>query len=176
MDIREQLLRQHSKANTQAIAAWIGDDPQRFATLMACLMEGEVVPVQRASWVVSDVGCVYPHLLLPHLDALLDAVATPMHLGVQRNVLKAIAETHMVGTELQEGRLVDLCFTLVADPATPVATQVHAIQCILNRLPQYPDLAIELRPLLEDGLRHASPGYTSKAKYALKLMNKLPKQ
>ena len=97
MNLREQLLLTHSKVNTQTIAAWIGSDAQRFGALMACLMEHEVVPVQRASWVVSEVGCVHPHLLLPHLNALLDAMAAPLlHMEI------VVVATRVLSTQLRE--------------------------------------------------------------------------
>jgi hypothetical protein len=44
MDIRESLLREHSKANTKAVAQWIGRDPERFASLGGVFPERRVPP------------------------------------------------------------------------------------------------------------------------------------
>lgn len=175
MHLRQQLYQEHSKANTRLMAEWIGDDAVRFAALIDCFSEQDKLLVQRSSWVISEVGCVYPHLLLAHLDRLLESVANPLHPAVQRNILKAIAETRLTGSDEQEGTLVDICFHLIADPKTLVAAQVNAIQCILNRLPQYPELAVELEPLVEAGMHKESPAFRSKGKYALKQIQKRKK-
>ena len=47
------------------------------------------------------------------------------------------------------------------------------MQYIANLLPRYPDLAIELRPILEDGMEEGSAGFKSRGKKILKLINKL---
>jgi len=60
MNLRTQLLFTHSKVNTQRIAAWIGQDAERFSELVTILLHDEVRVVQRAAWVLSEVGCAQP--------------------------------------------------------------------------------------------------------------------
>jgi hypothetical protein len=173
MDIHQQLLKKHTKENTRLITEYIGSDPERYATLMRIFKSEGWVAVQRGAWVVSEVGMKYPALLIPHLDDLISAIESAPHPAIARNGLKVIAETKIPLTEDQEGRIVQLSFELLADPKVPVAIQVFAMQCIANLLTVYPDLAIELKTLLEEGMEHGSPGYRSRGKKILKQIAKM---
>lgn len=173
MDIHQQLLKEHSKENTRLITEYIGSDPERYATLMGIFNSEGWMAVQRGAWVVSEVGMRYPKLLIPHLDDLISAIESPPHPAIVRNGLKVIAETKIPLTEDQEGRIVQLSFELLADPKVPVAIHVFAMQCIANLLTVYPDLAIELKTLLEEGMEHGSPGYRSRGKKILKQIGKM---
>lgn len=168
MNIPEQLLREHSKENTHRVATYIGDDPERFAQLMEVFTVKDWRPAQRGAWVVAEIAYAHPDLLLPHLDTLLTAMDNPVYPAVLRNGLKVIASTRIALTEEQEGRLVQRAFELLADPQVAVAIQVHAMQCIANLLPVYPDLAVELQVLLEEGMERGSPGYRSRGRKVLK--------
>ncbi|MEZ4985354.1 MAG: hypothetical protein R2795_10015 [Saprospiraceae bacterium] len=173
VDIRKQLLSTHSKENTTRIVAWIGHDPARFAALITCMRSEEQILVQRASWVLCDTGCIHPQLLSPYMEELLGWVQRPVHPALQRNLLKPIAESkHLFDDEEIEGKLVSICFDLLLNPAILPAAQVHAMQCIANRLHNYPDLAIELAAILEEGIQHAEAAYASRAKRLLKQIRK----
>jgi hypothetical protein len=173
MDIYQQLLKEHSKENTQLITEYIGSNPERYATLMRIFNGEGWVAVQRGAWVVSEAGMSYPELLIPHLDDLISAVEAPSHPAIARNGLKVIAESKVPLTEDQEGRVVQLSFELLADPKVPVAIHVYAMQCIANLLTVYPDLAIELKTLIEEGMEHGSPGYRSRGGKILKQIAKM---
>lgn len=173
MNIQQQLLTKHSKENTRLITEYIGNDCERFSELMAVFSGDEWAAVQRGAWVVSEVGNNYPQLLIPHLDDLLLAIENPVHPAVRRNGLKVIADTKVSLNEDQEGRLVQSAFDFLADPQEPIAIHVYAMQCIANLLPVYPDLAIELKTLIEDGMEHGSAGYRSRGKRVLKQIAKM---
>ncbi len=162
MDIRAQLLRGNTKENIQHVKEWIGAEPDRFATLMHLFMNDEYRVVQRAAWVVSDTLMCYPALAAPHLAALLKSLENPPHPAVLRNVLKVLAEAVVV-PERYEGELADKTFRILATPTLPVAIHVHAMQVLANLCQKYPELASELRIILEDQLPHGSTGYRSRA-------------
>lgn len=173
MNIQQQLLKTHSKENTRLITEYIGCDAERFSELMNIFKRDNWSAIQRGAWVVTEVGCKYPELLIPHLDDLLTLIENPIHPAVRRNGLKVIAYTQISLTEEQEGRLVQCAFDFLADPQEPIAIHVHAMQCIANLLPAYPDLAIELKTLVEDGMEHGSAGYRSRGKKVLKQIAKM---
>ncbi|MCB0636709.1 MAG: hypothetical protein KDC54_08830 [Lewinella sp.] len=168
MDLREALSREHSKANTDAIARWIGSDPERFAELVDCLLSGDYRLVQRSAWVVSTVGCARPWLVVPHLDRLVHALEKPLHPAVQRNVLKLLAETELPLSEDAEGELVAHAFDLLEAPKAPVAIKVHAMQLLANACRRYPDLSVELRETIQAQLPEASAGFRSRARKILR--------
>lgn len=173
MNIRAQLLQEHSKINTQLIVDWIDQDIERVAQLVDLFIHDEYRVIQRASWVLSEVGCKYPQLLRPHYAPIIASMQNPVHPGVVRNGLKYFADTKVTLPEQEEGLLVQLCFDVLLDPQQAVAIQVHAMQCIANLLPVYPDLAIELKEIIETGLEHGTAGYCSRGRKILKQIAKM---
>ena len=176
MDIQDALVHEHSKANSLAIAEYIGNDPQRFTELMVPMLSEDSLLAQRAAWVFSSVGEAHPSLLLPYLDQLIDQLEDPVHPAISRNILRILAEADLPLSEDQEGLLVNSCFELMANPKVAVAIRVYAMQCIANLLDTYPELAIELKPLIEDGLEHGSAGFRSRGNKILKRIQKIEKQ
>jgi hypothetical protein len=132
-----------------------------------CFLSGEYRLVQRAAWVLSEVGCVHPLLLVPHMDRLVHALEKPLHPAVQRNLLKVLAETNPPLSEDVEGVLVAQAFTLLEAPLTPVAIKAHAMQVLADACQRYPDLAIELREAIMAQLPDGSPGFRSRGQKIL---------
>lgn len=168
MNIREQLLKVHSKANNLFICDWIGENSQRFSELIDAFLDNEYRVVQRASWAVSEIGIKHPHLLSPHINTMINAVENPIHPAVQRNIFKVMAKTILPLNEEQEGRLLNLSFELLASPTTPVAIQAQTMQFIANLCKTYPDLAFELKEIIDNGMEHGSAGFRSRGKNVLK--------
>ncbi|MEZ5041194.1 MAG: hypothetical protein R2828_14955 [Saprospiraceae bacterium] len=170
MDLLAAILSEHSKANTIAICQWIGADQDRFDSLMDLFLEGEYRVVQRAAWVVCEAALAHPSLIQPHLDALLHAMETPKHDAVLRNGLKILAEMDIPAAYM--GKAATISFDLFAAPKTPIAIKVHAMQVIANLCQYEPDLAEELKLLIEDHWEQASAGYKSRARRVLKQLEK----
>ncbi|MEL7219895.1 MAG: hypothetical protein AAGJ93_01170 [Bacteroidota bacterium] len=175
MDIREQLLKEHSKANTQVIVNWIGTSPERLEQLIQLFTQDEYRVVQRAAWVLGDISIKFPYLLTPHYSLIIATMQTPLHPSVVRNSLRFFADIDPTLSEEEEGILVELCFNLLLDPQQPVAIQVHAMQCIANRLNTYPDLAIELKEIIEASYENGTAGFRSRGKKILKQIAKMGK-
>lgn len=171
MNIREQLLKVHSKSNNLLICNWIGGDSKKFALLIDAFLDKEYRVVQRAAWSVSTIGVKHPHLLLPHIDVMINAAEHPIHPAVLRNIFKLMAEAVLPISEAQEGRLLNLSFDLLTNPAQPVAIRVHCMQFIANLCKSYPDLAIELKEIIEDGMEYGSAGFKSRGRKILKQLS-----
>ena len=176
MDIQVALTSEHSRANTDAIKTYIGSQSDRFNELMELYLGDDPILAQRAAWVFSGVGEAYPHLLIPYLDQLIGYLDQAVHPALKRNFLKIMAEGGIALSEDQEGLLVNSCFELMANPKIPVAIRVHAMQCIANLLEAYPELAIELKPLIEDGMEDGSAGFRSRGNKILKQIQKIERQ
>ena len=173
MDFQEALLREHSKDITRSIARYIGGDDQRFAQFLDLFLSAEPVIVQRAAWVLSEVGIAHPALFQTFQDRLVAALQQPHHPAVRRNILKVFADAKLRLSEEAEGIVVNLCFDLIANPQEAAAIRVHAMQFVANLLHEYPDLAVELKELLEDGLEHGSAGFCNRARKILQKINRL---
>ncbi len=165
MNFREQLLTELSRKNVDYIIHSMGDNEDYFAEIIRLILTDTDPIPQRASWVADGVCLKYPALIEKHLPALIEALPSFTHSGTRRNILKIISRTNI--PEDYQGVLIDMCFNLLADTDEPVAVRVHAMQIIANHLPEYPELANELREVIEDQADKSSPGLRARGRKIL---------
>jgi hypothetical protein len=72
MDLQKLIAAEHSKKQCDRIVAYIGDDTDRFAGLVAIFFKGEYRLTQRAAWPLSYCVRLHPELIRPYFKALLD--------------------------------------------------------------------------------------------------------
>lgn len=176
MNLEEQILSAHSKANTDLIVNHIGDDPDKFANLMALFFRGSYRLTQRTAWAVS--GCVHhhPQLIYPHLRQFIDKLEDQdIHDGVKRNSLKVLEAIDV--PLAYYGKLISLCFNFLENKKEPVAVKVFAMSILFKLTRNEADLQRELRVLIEDQLPYASAGFKSRGSKILKaIQNRLVNQ
>ena len=66
MKLREEILKEHSKAQCTKIVKWVGSNQQRFDELFDLFLNDEYRVVQRAAWPVS-----YPEIK-PELKLIIE--------------------------------------------------------------------------------------------------------
>ncbi len=167
MDIRQALLTEHSRTQAISIAAFIGNDPERFRILMDIFFHEKYRLVQRSAWVLSYAIKKHPSLIQPYLaqtiDLLIDGKQPD---AVPRNILR-ILQTMDVPEALQ-GKLMDICFGYVQEPTTPIAIKAFALTVLHNLSKQYPDIRQELYTVIEERLPYESAAFLSRARKILK--------
>ena len=144
MIIREALLEVHSKEQATKIANCVGDDPERFAELMKCLL-GPVYRVsQRAAWPVSYCIQRHPHLITPYWGKLAGQLEREdAHVAVRRNVARLLQFVEI--PKRYQGRIFDACYNLLADVSQPVAVRCFSTTVAANIARKDPELMNELR-------------------------------
>jgi len=86
MKLREQILKEHSKANRVAIVKWVGTSQERFDELFGLFLNDEYRVVQRAAWPLSYIVIAHPQLIQKHFSRLLKNLDKPgIHDSVKRN-------------------------------------------------------------------------------------------
>ena len=109
MNIREALLDVHSKAQAEKIAAYVGDDPERFAGLVKLLLGPVYKLSQRASWPVSNCIERHPELVKPYFNVLIKQLERDdTHAAVRRNVARLFQFVEV--PKRYKGRLFDACY------------------------------------------------------------------
>lgn len=169
MDIRAQLLKAHGRVNAEAIADFVGDDKERFAVLMRCMLDDPYRVAQRAAHSVNLVCEGHPHLIKPYMKRLLDVLDTPVHEAVQRNSIRMMQFCEL--PKPLHGRITEAMFARIADPRRSIAQRAFAITVAMRMVKVYPELSDELRLLLEDALRvDPGPAIRSRATKAQKVL------
>ncbi|HEY3430380.1 MAG TPA: hypothetical protein VGK39_06865 [Cyclobacteriaceae bacterium] len=169
MDIKKEILKEHSKKQTAKVVNYIGNDPQRFKALVKTFLEGPYRITQRAAWPLALCVQDHPNLITPHLKEVLKMLGKPgTHDAVKRNILRFLQDIDI--PRKFYGFVTDKCFTLM-DPKEPIAVRVFSMTVLSNIVQHEPELKKELKIVIEDQLPYASAGYLSRAKKVLKTLN-----
>ena len=174
MDIRDQLLVEHSKQNTLAIAGYIGNNSERFSVLMDLFFNdpNKSRVVQRAAHVLSFCLDKHPDLITPHLEALIHNLKEDnVHVAVRRNTVRAL-QTITIPEELL-GDTWNICFTYLSSAEEPIAVKAFSMTVLYNICKKLPELKEELQIVIEDQLPYGSSGFKNRAHKVLKGLTKL---
>lgn len=166
MDVKEALLKEHSKSQSLKIAGHIGNDPGKFSELMDLFLNGSYRITQRSAMVVNYCVSKYPELITPYLGPFLLNLRNDVPEAVTRNSLRILQFVELPG-EL-EGVAADICFSFLDSPKAPVAIRVFAMAILFNICKKEPGLANELKILIEDQLPYSSAGFKSRGNKILR--------
>ena len=170
MNLREELLREHSKKQTMRIVNYVGDDKERFAELINLFLKDGYRVGQRAAWSVSYCGRAHPELITPYIKIMLKNLNNPVHDSVKRNTVRVL-QNFDIPKSLQ-GLAVKQCMRLV-EGNEPIAIKVFSITLLGNIAKQHPGLKHELKLLIETQIPFASTGFLSRANKVLKALEKM---
>lgn len=163
MDYKQQLLKEHSRANTDAIAKKTGNNPVEFKKIIDIIYTEKAPLPQRASWLLPTINKKYPELLVPYIPLFISTIKKIKIDGIKRNMLAVLA-SNKISKNLQ-GKLVNLCFDLLLSSDETVVVKVHAMQAIANIAKHHPELQNELKAAIEDQLPKTSAAFHARAKF-----------
>ena len=171
MNLRDAILKDHSKKHALQLAGYIGDDTSRFDELMQLFLGNNYIITQRSAWVVGICCDNYPFLILPYLEKVILNLRNDINDAVKRNTVRLLQNIDLPDQLL--GITADVCFQLLLARHEPVAIKVFSMTVLLNIVKKVPELKNELKIIIEDQLPHASPGFLSRAGKTLKILNKI---
>lgn len=169
MDIKTALLVEHSKAQTDKIATYIGADSEKFAELVELFLANEYTVTQRAAAVLNVCGEKHSALIAPYWEVLLHNLSKPnLHDAVKRNTMRLLQFTQL--EESLYGLAIDICFQYLQSQQEAIAIKVFAMTVLANFLPLYPELKGEFKMEVERQYPYQSTGFKNRAS---KLLAKL---
>ena len=167
MNIKEELLREHSLTNAKAIAAFACSSNKNFNVLFSCFTADEYRLAQHAAWSVSWCAKMQPKIIKPYITKLVDIIDKPgVHDAVKRNSLRILKEINI--PEDIHGILMDKCFTMIEDPKAPIAPKAFALQVLYNLTKIYPEIKDELKLVIEERMPTETAAFKSRGKKILK--------
>jgi hypothetical protein len=166
MNYVSQLLKEHSRSNTDTIAKAIGNDPVELKKIIDIIYKGKAPLPHRAAWLLMIVNNKHPELLDPYIPLFINTIKKFKIDGIKRNMI-GVVTTHKIPKKLQ-GKLIDLCFDLMLSADETVVVKVHAMQCIGNIAQEHPELVNELKAAIEDQLPKTSAAFHARARMVLK--------
>lgn len=163
MDLTKTILKEYSKDQVNRIVKYVGNDPNRFKNLVGVFLAGPYRVTQRASWPLSHCVEKHPALIKAHLKPVLDQLSQPnAHDSVKRNIIRLLQFIEI--PKRYHGTIADLCFSFLQSKTEPVAIKAFSITVLAKLIEHEPDLASELKIILEDQLPYAKPAFRVRAK------------
>ena len=167
MNLREQILKVHSKVNSDLIVKWIGNSQHRFDQLLQLFLFDEYRVVQRASWALANAAINNPQLVAKHYSGLLKNMQKSLvHVAVKRNTVRLFATIQL--PRKYHGELMDLCFRFISAPDEAVAVKAFSLTILDNLSGQYPEIQNELKLVIEERWDHETAAFRSRAAKILK--------
>ena len=171
MILLEEILREHSKAQTASIVDWIGASQKRFDELLHLFLNGEPKVVQRAGWPLSNVVILHPHFIRNKIHLLLENLQKEhLHPAVKRNTIRLLQ--HVPIPKKLHGEIMDACFKFILSPVAHVAVKADSLTILQNMLKTYPEIGSELKLVIEERWQYETAGFRSRAKKVLKVLDK----
>ena len=167
MNLRDEILKEHSKTQCTKIVQWVGSSQQRFNELFALFLNDEYRVTQRAAWPVSYCVAAHPVFIKTNFSKLLKNLQKPnLHDSIKRNSIRLLQHVDIPGK--YQGEVMNICFQYVENPAEAVAIKAFSLTVLGNLAKQYPEIIQEVKLLIEDQLPHQTAAFKSRAKIFLK--------
>jgi hypothetical protein len=171
MNLREEILKEHSKAQCDKIVKWVGGSQERFDQLFALFTKGEYKVSQRAAWPVSYCIDGHPAFLKKHWGAFVRNLQKPgLHDAVKRNSVRLLQ--NIIIPEKWAGSIMDTCFRFVEKTDEAVAVKVFSLSVLDNLSAKHPEIIPEIKLLIENQRPHQTAAFISRVNNLLKKWEK----
>lgn len=172
MNLREEALREHSKRQVKKMAAWIGNDEDRFRQFLYIFLHDEYRVVQRISWVLSEVAENHPNLVEKNMGVILKRLDDKnIHVAVKRNVIRILQFLNI--PEKYHAKVFNHCINYMSDPNETIAVRCFSMTVASKITEIYPELAGEVFETINFSLKNSTAGLKARSKMVLKQLNKL---
>lgn len=167
MNLRSEILAEHSKVQAEKIIQWVGKSQKRMDELVQLFLHDEYRVVQRAAWPISYIAAAHPQLVEKHLPILIQLLhSNKQHPAVRRNILRLFQTVPI--PETFHGEMMDLCFGFISNLQEAAAVKAFSLSVLEKLAVFYPDILPELKVIIEDRWSYESAAFHSSAKKILK--------
>lgn len=169
MNVRDEILKKHSKEQCTAIVSWVGSSQERFDELFALFMNDEPRVIQRSAWPMSYCVEAHPVFIKKHFKELVSKLETPgQHDGVKRNSIRLLQYVNI--PEEWQGAIMNICFDFISSPTEAVAIKAFSITVLGKMAKDYPEIIPELKLVIEEQAGNQRAAFKVRAR---KLFNDL---
>jgi hypothetical protein len=166
MNLKQEILKEHSKAQTNKIISWAGNSQQRFDELVKLFLGDEYRVTQRAAWPLSYIAIEHPALAKKHLPRFIKELYNQkQHNAVKRNIVRLLQFVEI--PKQLHGDVMDICFRLIANVEEKAAVKAFSLTILENQCIQYPEILPEIKLVIEDRWDYETPAFRSRAKKLL---------
>ena len=167
MDLKKQILKEHSKEQCNKIVNWVGSDKTKFNELFHLFLHGEYRITQRAAWPLSYCVIAHPHFMEHKYEELLANLKKPnLHDSIKRNTVRLLQSVAI--PKKHAGAVMEICFKYLESPDEAVAIKAFSLTVLGRLAKKYPEIVPEIKLIIEEQLPHQSAAFKSRAKNFMK--------
>ncbi len=171
MNIREALLKEHSRQQAEFIAKYVIENPENLNELIDFFLANEYLISQRAAYSVSIIGQWQPKLIFPYFEILVNNLTKKgIHDAVKRATLRIFEKNAF--PENLEGIIADTCFKFMKNQLEPVAIKAFSMTILEKIVDKYPELRLELIEVIENSMDFQTAAFTGRGRKILKSLGK----
>jgi hypothetical protein len=162
-NLREEILKEYSKTQSDKIVKWVGSSQERFNELFHLFLSDEYRVVQRAARIVSYSAVAHPEFMKKNFGKFITNLKKPDTLkAVKRNSVRLL---QFISTpEKYHGDIMSICFDFLQSPTETIAVKVFSLTVLANLAKQYPEILPEIKSIVEEHLPNQSAGFKSRVK------------
>nr|WP_294908689.1 hypothetical protein [uncultured Lacibacter sp.] len=167
MNLREEILTEHSKAQAAKIVQWIGTSQKRMDELVHLFTTDEYRVVQRAAWPIGSIVQTQPQLLQKHLPLFVSLLRKPgLHNAVRRNITRLLQYVQI--PEELKGDVMDCCFSFICDVQEKAAVKAFSLTILEQLAKEYPEILPEIITVIEERWDYETAAFHSRARKILR--------
>jgi hypothetical protein len=167
MNIRSELLREHSKINAEKITTYACKSKKNFDELMQCFLGTDSCVAQRSAYSVGKAVDHHKDIIVLYIPVLVAQLSrTDVHDAIIRNSLRILQEVEI--PEDLHGEVMNVCFNFIEDPAAAIAFKAFSLTILHNLSKIYPELKNELKLIIEARWDTETPAFRSRGRKILK--------
>jgi hypothetical protein len=166
MNIRAELLKEHSKEHANKISNYACMSKENFEGLIQCFLDKEYRVAQRAAWSVSIAAQKKPEIIQPYIPALVAQLQNKnAHYAVIRNSVRILQQIEI--PETLHGEVMNVCFQFIETRSTPAAIKAFSLTTLFNLSKKYPEIRAELKLLIEERSDNETAAFKSRGRKIL---------
>jgi len=172
MNIREEILAEHSRKQGLKIAGWIGNDKKRFSRFLDLFLHDEYRVVQRSAQVLGFIADEHPELIEQNIHKIVNRLFDDnIHIAVKRNVVRILQFVHI--PENLHAKVINICMAYLSNPDETVAVRCFSMTVLTNLSKVYPELKSEIISVLNSRFMGSSAGLKARVKKVFKDLEKV---
>jgi 8-oxo-dGTP diphosphatase len=175
-ELQKMINNMMSVQEAEWIAASAGENPVLFRKLLDYSFSSGMKLAFRASWALSKVVDKHPHLILPHLNRLIESLDDLDNESTQRSFLRILTMTDLtLVSQRHQGILANHCFKALNSGFSAIAIKAYSMEIIYRLALIYPELAHELAASINMLQAEGAAGVIARGRIILKkLMENSP--
>jgi hypothetical protein len=172
MNLRDEILKEHSKRQAVKIAEWIGKDDKRFREFLDAFPKGETRGEQCWAYSLGTHFDKYPQLAKRHIAILVKMLNMQgIHISLRRNIVRILQKADI--PEKLQAVVLNKCTEYLSDPNETVAVRCFSMTVLVNLAKIYPELKNETAELLRFAIKNSTAGLNARARNELRKLEKL---